>query len=87
MPAQTANRLRLFANPGDGRRQINFFQISFDRGTVHRLPANAAGFAHPRGCRCGICRRQRLIGKPGVGDESAGSRGAHHITAPKRINP
>ena len=29
---------------------------------------------------------ERLVGKPGIGNESSGARGAHDVTAPERVN-
>ncbi len=88
LPAQTADRLAGFlANSGNRGRQIHFAQIGFDGFAIDGLAADAAGLAHPRGRSDGVSGRQRLIRKPRVGDEAARSRGAHHVSAPKRVDP
>ena len=39
-----------------------------------------------RGGWMGVSGRQRIAGKPGIRDETAGSRWAHHVAAPQRVD-
>jgi len=93
MPAQTANRLRLFANPVWPPAD-QLLSDKFRPRTVHRLPPTTAGFPRtPRGCRVGNMPPAAafLHQIQSENQESAMNRPVPegHITSsrPKGINP
>src|SRR6185369_17009170 len=70
----------------DGFREIDFFQVLLDSGTVDGLSAHAAGLAHAC-CRWrGVRHWQRFVREPGIRDEPYSAARTHDVATPQNVD-
>src|SRR5262245_30983699 len=67
-------------------RQIHGGEIGADRIAIGFLRPDPTSLPDPSSRRMRVGDGQRLIGEPGIGNEAAGSGGAHHVATPKGID-
>ena len=83
---QSANLSRLFADSGDSLGKVHLAQVLLHCLPIDAFARHAAGLPQTRRRRMRVGSGQRLIGKPGIGDEAPRARGTHHVTAPERVD-